>query len=111
MARLLVVAPNWIGDALMAQPLLARLRDKLPQARIDVLAPAWVAPVVRRMPEVGGVIETSFGHGPLALLERWRLGRTLKALGYDQAIVLPNTFKSALIPAFAGIRLRTGYLG
>ena len=111
MARFLVVAPNWIGDALMAQPLLARLREKLPQARIDVLAPSWVAPVVRRMPEVSGVIETAFEHGTLALRERWKLGRTLKALGYHQALVLPNTWKSALVPFFADIPLRSGYLG
>jgi heptosyltransferase-2 len=106
-----VVAPNWIGDALMAQPLLARLRDQLPQARIDVLAPAWVAPAVRRMPEVSGVIETAFAHGSLRLRERWKLGRTLKALGYDQALVLPNTWKSALAPFFADIRIRSGYVG
>jgi heptosyltransferase-2 len=111
LARFLVVAPNWIGDALMAQPLLARLREKLPQARLDVLAPAWVAPVVRRMPEVSGVIETGFAHGKLALRERWKLGRTLKALGYTQAIVLPNTWKSALLPFFAGIPIRSGYVG
>ena len=95
----------------MAQPLLARLREQLPQARIEVLAPAWVAPVVRRMPEVAGVIETTFEHGPLALRERWRLGRTLKALGYDQTIVLPNSWKSALAPFFADIRIRSGYVG
>jgi heptosyltransferase-2 len=106
-----VVAPNWIGDALMAQPLLARLRELLPQSRIDVLAPAWVAPAVRRMPEVSGVIETAFAHGDLALRERWRLGRMLKALDYDQALVLPNTWKSALAPFFAGIRIRSGYVG
>ena len=111
MARILVVAPNWIGDALMAQPLLARLREKLPQARLDVLAPAWVAPVVRRMPEVSGVIETGFAHGKLALRERWKLGRTLKALGYAQAIVLPNTWKSALVPFLADIPIRSGYVG
>ncbi|HET9735074.1 MAG TPA: lipopolysaccharide heptosyltransferase II [Burkholderiales bacterium] len=105
------MAPNWIGDALMAQPLLARLRDQLPQARIDVLAPAWVAPAVRRMPEVSGVIETAFAHGSLRLRERWKLGRTLKALGYDQALVLPNTWKSALAPFFADIRIRSGYVG
>lgn len=110
-ARILVVAPNWIGDAVMAQPLLARLREALPQASIDVLAPAWVAPVARRMAEVSGVIETSFEHGPLALRERWRLGRTLKALRYDQAIVLPNSWKSALAPFFADIGIRSGYVG
>ena len=111
MPRLLVVAPNWIGDALMSQPLLARLRAKGPQVRIDVLAPAWVAPVVRRMPEVAGVIEAPFAHGELRLRERWRLARTLKALGYDQAVVLPNSWKSALVPFLADIPLRSGYVG
>jgi heptosyltransferase-2 len=111
LARLLVVAPNWIGDALMVQPLLTRLRDKLPQARIDVIAPAWVAPVFRRMPEVAGVIETPFEHGRLRLRERWRLGRTLKALAYDQALVLPNAWKAALLPFFADIPIRSGYVG
>lgn len=111
MARLLVVAPNWIGDALMAQPLLSRLRENQPQARIDVVAPAWVAPVFRRMPEVAGVIETPFAHGALHLRERWRLGRTLKALGYDEAYVLPNAWKAALVPFFAGIARRCGYRG
>lgn len=111
MPRILVVAPNWIGDALMAQPLLARLREKLPNLRIDVLAPAWVAPVVRRMPEVGEVIETPFGHGALELRARWRLGRSLKARRYDQALVLPNSWKSALAPFFADIPLRSGYVG
>ena len=56
MSRILVVAPNWIGDALMAQPLLARLREQHPDARLEVLAPEWVAPVARRMPEVDEVI-------------------------------------------------------
>ena len=111
MPRLLVVAPNWIGDALMCQPLLMRLREQLPQARIDVMASAWVAPVFRRMPEVAGVIETPFAHGALQLRARWRLGRTLKALGYDQALVLPNAWKAALVPLFAGIAVRSGYLG
>jgi heptosyltransferase-2 len=109
--RILVVAPNWIGDALMAQPLLARLRDKTPPPRIDVVAPAWVAPVVRRMPEVDEVIEVPFRHGVLDLAARWRLGRELRARGYDHAIVLPNTWKSALPVYFAGIPLRAGYVG
>jgi len=111
LARLLVVAPNWIGDALLAQPLLTRLRDMMPRARIDVIAPAWVVPVFRRMPEVAGVIETPFAHGALQLRERWRLGQTLKALGYDEAYVLPNAWKAALVPFFAGIAIRRGYRG
>jgi len=111
LARYLVVAPNWIGDALMAQPLFSRLRERDPQARIDVLAPAWVAPVLRRMSEVAGVIETPFGHGALDLGARWKLARTLRAIGYDEALVLPNSLKSALVPGFAGIPRRVGYAG
>ena len=95
----------------MAQPLLARLREKLAGARIDVLAPPWVAPVVRRMPEVREVIEAAFEHGKLQLRGRWKLGRTLAKRGYDQAIVLPNTWKAALVPFFADIPLRSGYVG
>ena len=93
----------------MAQPLLARLREQRPDTRIDVLAPPWVAPVVRRMPEVDEVIEADLRHGELQLGERWRLGRVLKQRAYDRAVVLPNTWKSALIPVFAGIPVRTGY--
>jgi heptosyltransferase II len=107
--RILVVAPNWIGDALMAQPLLTRLKQS--GATIDVIAPEWVAPVARRMPEVSDVIAAPFRHGPLQLRERWRLGRELKRRGYDQAFVLPNTWKSALVPFLAGIPTRVGYVG
>ena len=106
MPRILVVAPNWIGDALMAQPLLARLTGT-----IDVLAPPWVAPVVRRMREVSAVIEAPFRHGPLQLGVRWKLGRELARAGYDAAYVLPNSWKSALVPFFAGIPRRIGYVG
>jgi heptosyltransferase-2 len=109
--RILVVAPNWIGDALMAQPLLARLHQKNPGLQIEVLAPEWVAPVAARMPEVTEVIAAPLRHGALQLRERWRLGRVLKARGYDQAVVLPNSWKSALLPFFAEIPLRSGYVG
>jgi len=95
----------------MAQPLLARLREKLPGVEIDLLAPEWVASVARRMPEVREVIAAPFRHGALQLRERWKLGRALKPRGYDQAIVLPNTWKSALVPFFANIPLRSGYVG
>lgn len=111
MPRILVVAPNWIGDVLMAQPLLARLHEKQPNLKIHVMAPEWVAAVVRRMPEVDEVIAAPFRHGALELRGRWKLGRALKRRGYDQAIVLPNTWKSALVPFFAGIALRSGYVG
>jgi heptosyltransferase-2 len=104
-----VVAPNWIGDALMAQPMLAKLRAQSGGGRIEVLAPPWVAPVLRRMPEVDEVIEADLRHGKLQLVERWRIARRMKERAYDRAIVLPNTWKSALIPFLAGIPARAGY--
>jgi len=108
--RLLAIAPNWIGDALLAQPLFALLQARHPGAAIDVLAPAWTAPVLARMPEVADVLPTRFEHGRLALSERWRLGRSLRGR-YDAAWVLPNSLKSALVPFFAGIPRRVGFVG
>src|SRR5437870_12997173 len=95
----------------MAQPLLTRLHEKIPGLELDVLAPEWVAAVMRRMPEVSEVIAVPFRHGALQLRGRWKVGRSLKARGYQQAIVLPNTWKSALVPFFADIALRSGYIG
>ncbi len=95
----------------MAQPMLARLKALRPDALIDVLASKWVLPLVERMPEVGEAIESPFGHGPLELHARWRFGRGLAQRNYAQAIVLPNTLKSALLPFFANIPLRSGYVG
>jgi len=109
--KILIVAPNWIGDALLAQPLLARLKRRRPGALIDALAPGWTAPVLRRMPEIDEVIDAPFAHGELALGKRRRLARTLRARGYNEAFVLPNTLKSAFIPFFAGIPARTGFVG
>ena len=106
-----MVSPNWIGDALMAQPLFGRLHEKVPGLKIDVLAPEWVAPVVRRMPEVAEVISAPLRHGGLQLRLRWEIGRRLRGRRYDQALVLPNSWKSALIPFFADIPLRSGYVG
>jgi heptosyltransferase-2 len=63
------------------------------------------------MPEVSETLESPFAHGELALGKRWRLARRLHANRYDRAYVLPNSFKSALVPLFAGIRRRTGFVG
>ena len=95
----------------MAQPLLARLREKRPGVELHMLAPEWVAPVARRMPEVDEVIPVPFRHGALQLGSRWKLGRALKANDYREAIVLPNSWKAALVPFFADIPVRTGYVG
>jgi len=109
--KILIVGPSWIGDTLLAQPLFTLLHRKHPGLALDVVAPAWTMPVVRRMPEVRRAIPSPFEHGVLQLRERRELGRELRSEGYDQAIVLPNTLKSALVPLFARIPRRTGYRG
>lgn len=109
--KILVVAPSWIGDMVLAQPLLKLLHARHPGLVLDALAPRWTLPLLGRMPEVRNAIESPFAHGDLRLGDRRRLGHELARDGYDQAIVLPNTFKSALTPFFAGIPVRTGYIG
>ena len=109
--RTLIISPNWIGDAVMAQPLLQLLRAAHPERPIDVLAPPSVAPVWRQMAQVDTVIEAPFRHGALQLKLRWRFARQLRRRGYADAYVLPNTLKFALIPWLAGIARRVGYKG
>jgi heptosyltransferase-2 len=106
----LLVAPAWVGDAVMSEPLIRRIaaHDQKP---VDVLAPPWVAPVFERMPGVGRIIPAPFAHGKLDLGARWQLGRQLSDRGYRSAYVLPNSLKSALAVAFAGIPNRIGFTG
>jgi heptosyltransferase II len=107
--KILIVAPSWIGDTLLAQPLFARLHEQ--SAAIDVLAPTWSAPLLQRMPQVRRVITSPFKHGDFAFAARRALGKQLAAEHYDTAYVLPNSWKSALVPFFADIPQRIGYHG
>lgn len=109
--KILIVGPAWIGDMVLAQSLFKILRQRHPQSRLDVLAPAWTHPLLSRMPEVGEAIAAPFAHGRFDLGTRLRLGRALRARGYDHAIVLPNSWKSALVPWAARIPRRTGFTG
>ncbi len=109
--RYLVVGPAWVGDMVMAQALFKFLRQREPDAVIDVLAPAWSAPLIARMPEVRRSVTVPLGHGQLGLATRYRIGRELAGEGYDRAIALPRSLKAALIPFFAQIKQRTGYRG
>lgn len=111
MRNILVIAPSWVGDCMLMQPMLMRLRQRYPDARIDVFAPPWTEKLLRLLPEVDEVITNPFPHGALQLSRRYRLGKQLCDRHYDQAIVLPNSFKSALLPFFARIPLRTGFVG
>lgn len=109
--QILIVGPAWIGDMMMAQALFKVLKQRKESPQLDVLASPWTLPLLKRMPEVDNTIDMPLGHGKIALGVRYRLGKFLGEQGYQQAILLPNTFKSALIPAFAGIPTRTGWRG
>jgi heptosyltransferase-2 len=109
--KILIVGPSWVGDCMLMQPMLMRLRQRHPDCRIDVFAPPWTEKLLRAMPEVHEVIVNPFPHGALQPMARYRLGKELCAARYDQAIVLPNSWKSALVPFFAHIPLRTGFVG
>jgi len=109
--KILIIGPSWIGDMVMAQSLFRLLKQQNPDAMIDVLAPAWTFSLLSCMQEVNQAIEMPITHGELKLGARYQLAKKLRANQYDQAIVLPNSFKSALIPLFAGIPKRTGWLG
>ena len=108
MTRSLVVAPQWIGDAVMAEPLLAELAAR--GEHLTVAALPWVAPVFRAMPEVGAIVELPFAHGRLDWSARRRVARDLRGR-FDIAYVLPNSIKSALVPWLARVPLRVGYRG
>ena len=110
-AKILVLGPAWVGDMVLAQSLFKTLRANQPNCIIDVAAPAWTLPLLERMPEISEKIALPFKHGELAFFERLRFGKSLKYKGYHQAIILTNSFKSALLPFAAGIKKRTGFLG
>jgi heptosyltransferase II len=107
-ADTLLIAPQWIGDAVMTQPLLEALHAQ--GQRLTVGALPWVAPVYRAMVEVHRVIEFPFAHGRLQLAQRFQLAKSLRGQ-FQRAVVCPNSFKSALIPWLAGTPQRTGYRG
>jgi heptosyltransferase-2 len=106
--RSLLIAPQWIGDAVMSEPLVARLAAR--GERLTVAALPWVAPVYRAMPAVERVEELPFAHGRLDWAARRRLGLQWRGR-YDRAYVLPNSIKAALLPWFAQVPVRIGYQG
>ena len=95
----------------MAQSLFITLKNSLPESQIDVLAPPWSLALMERMPEVSHALAMPLAHGQFNFSARVLLGKSLRAEAYDQAILLPNSWKSAVTPFFANILLRTGYVG
>ena len=109
--RILVVGPSWVGDMVMAQSLFITLQQRYPGALIDVIAPKWSGDLLGRMAEVNDYIEMPLGQGQFEPGVRYRLGKSLQARHYEQAIIIPRSWKSAIVPAAAKIPQRTGYRG
>ncbi len=109
--KILILGPSWVGDMVLAQSLFKTLKTNKPDCQIDVAAPAWTLPLLERMPEVSEKIALPFRHGEAAIWQRIKFGKALKDKGYTQAIILTNSFKSAILPWAAGIPRRTSFLG
>jgi heptosyltransferase-2 len=109
--KILIIGPSWVGDMIMAQSLFIVLKQDNPNVQIDVMAPTWSSALLERMPEVTDIIDMPLGHGQLQLKERYQLGKSLRNHDYNQVILLPNSLKSALVPFWAKIPKRTGYIG
>lgn len=107
--KVLIVAPAWVGDMVMAHCLVPPLAER--GAEVHFLAPPATAPLAERMPGVAAVHGIAARRGHLDFAARRAAAARLRPLGFDQAIVLPNTFKSALTPLLARIPQRTGFLG
>ncbi len=95
----------------MAQALFKLRQSRFPDEHIDVLAPGWSLPIIRRMPEVRSSIASETAHGEVGIGKRYELGKQLRQMSYDRAIILPRSLKASLIPWFARIPKRVGFRG
>jgi lipopolysaccharide heptosyltransferase II len=109
--KILIISPAWIGDIVIAQSLFKYIKHRNLETTIDVLAPAWSHELYSVMPEINEIFTMPFGHSQLQLRKRWKLGMELRIKQYQQAIILPNSWKSGIIPFAAHIPIRTGWLG
>ena len=104
MNRVLVRLPNWVGDVVMATPMLRALRAHLPEARIDLLGKPSLQPLVDGLPFYDEYVAL-----PRSIAGRWRLADALRARDYEVALILPHSFGSAWPMALARIPRRVGY--
>ncbi|HMB94494.1 MAG TPA: lipopolysaccharide heptosyltransferase II [Tepidisphaeraceae bacterium] len=109
--RILVVQPNWVGDAVMATPTLRAIRQHYPQAQISYLLRRYVKPIYTGMPWADKLITYRTGKTKAKAGKGnfFELASRLRAGEFDLAILLPNSFKSALICKMAGIDRILGY--
>ncbi len=111
MENFLIIGPAWVGDMIMSQSLYRLIKNTHPDARITVLSPGYTAPLLQAMPEVDEIISVDLPRKKFNFFKRMALGKSLRDKKFTHAIILPNSFKSALIPFFAKIPKRVGFVG
>jgi heptosyltransferase-2 len=98
--QLVVLAPNWLGDAVMALPAIADLIRASPDAVVDLAARPAIAPLVPLVPRIGTAVVLGNRRESIAAVAGGR---------YDAALLLPNSFHTAWVARSAGIPERWGY--
>ena len=108
--KILVVQPNWVGDAVMATPTLRAIRQLYPSAHISYLMRRYVKPLYGGMPWADQLItyRTGKSHAKTGR-GLFDLAARLRAAKFDLAILLPNSFKTALVCKMASIPRVVGY--
>ena len=109
--KILIIAPAWIGDAVMAISLYQSIKLQDPNCKITIVAPIATADLHHCMPSIDQVIPIELTRGKLELKKRMHFAKAMRSAQFDIAYVLPNSWKSALIPYFAKIPIRIGWLG
>lgn len=107
--KILLRSPNWVGDAIMATPVIHALKKSLPNCTIHVLAKAWVSAVWSNHPDVEEVITFNHKKKGFALLDWYSLVKKIRQSQYDTALILPNSFSSSWMIFWTGIKNRIGY--
>lgn len=108
---ILIIAPAWLGDMVMAHSLIQVLLARADHPTISILAPQSTLQITELMPELKNRFLMPDGHGQFGLKARFQVAKQLRAYHFDEAYVLPNTWKSALIPFLARIPKRIGWKG
>ena len=109
--KILIIAPSWIGDLIISQSFFKELKLKNKDIAIDLVIRSHLIPIADMMPEVNKKYVLDVPHGSFGILKRYSLSQELKKEEYNEAFILTNSFKSAIIPWLASIPIRIGYVG
>ena len=107
--RILIRSTNWVGDAVLTTPAVRAVRKNFPDARIDVLAKPWVAPVFYHNPYIDSIVSYDGLRKHRGILGKIRLAKQLRSSGYGLAVLFQNAFEAAFLTFAAGIPRRLGY--